>query len=236
MNESGRERLGLMPSNYAGISYSGNRDGLVMVRNTTASTVQQYGILQLDGPIVEPDDDFPETYEPVTLFNGITPITDYDDPKAGFGLFCVATHPILANSNGLAVMSGLTHVKLNCDNGLWDWADIGSSSTQLYAQPCGSAAVVWRADEAGEDGLFNAIVMLSPMGNNGTVTGVANGAVAKDAVGQCTPDKPVGTVDYPTEDVPFLNTLAAIEDGSFIVIGWERERRRLVLYDATCSA
>ncbi len=233
-----RERLGLLPSAQPGASYNGIRDGIVNVLNTTASAVSRYGILQLGTPVITPDDSSPVTYEPPNLFNGILPVTDYNSALCGFGKFAVVmATSIAANAIGPCCMAGLAHVKLSAPNGDWNWCDISDGiTTQLVTHAAGSAAIVWRGDRDADTGLYNAVINMTCMSNNAAVDGVAVGACAFGATGVCRPNVPALRADQSTgdNDISYLNMLANVDDGAFMVIHWSRHRNRFILGPATC--
>lgn len=233
-----RERQNLQAPGQFGQTTGGYHPGTIVVRNTTASEVPAYGILQLKQPAFTVSDDDDATFAVSNIWDGEATDPDASTLNCGFGRFCVTTHSIVAGGIGIAIVEGMAHVKINKDIGDWRRADIGASSACLYTHPFGSARILWIADSADGDGLYNAKVKLCPGNLDGAISGSANGASSLVAnvssrnptMSQCTANLPVGA-----DDVPYVNTMADISDGANIVIHWEYERNRAVLGPATCT-
>lgn len=207
----------------------------ILVRNDSDDDFDRFAAVQLGDPCILPADNrsaFENDWS--RALSGTVPTV----PDA-IGRFGLTVAPIPKGLIGLVVIEGVMPCKLKMfpqpDDptivGDWYWADIeDGQSKNLIVHPGGSASILWRSDEDGDDGFRDALVRLDFGSNNATISGIANGACSVDSMGKCTPNYPLNA-----PDVDFFNPLADIDDGARIEIHWERQPARFCLGPATCS-
>jgi hypothetical protein len=81
-------------------------DNRVLVRNDTQADVVRFGVLGIDGVIVESADHLAEFCRP--LFKGVSPQIETHGAQ-----FCIVQEPILVGKIGRAILSGETVAKVN---------------------------------------------------------------------------------------------------------------------------
>ena len=127
--------------------------GMVLVKNNSGAAVGRFGILGVDGVVIDPDVNLPAFKQRIVL-SGVTPADSTHDAK-----FVIVQEPLEDGVVGLARAAGTSLVQLNIDDTIdvTDQADVVAATTHLENQSGGSAAVVWRA---GGTGLQWAVVRL----------------------------------------------------------------------------
>jgi len=119
--------------------------GYVWAKNNSGADVGRFGVLGVDNPIIDPDDNEGEFLARVQL--------DCSEPDkdAHRGRFVVLQEPAADGAIARAVISGPTIVKVNCAHGYHQRADIADGEDG-YLQPStsGAARVLWLNGTSGE--------------------------------------------------------------------------------------
>ncbi len=113
------------------------QSGIIKVRNQTGGPLNQFSIVQLDVPIIQPANNLNEFKRQVT-FTGLI-------PSAGVGSrFAVLLQPLNPNKIGLAVAAGVVAARLDVSSPLYACAEptIGSTAS-LRCVPHGPATILW---------------------------------------------------------------------------------------------
>jgi len=115
------------------------QSGIVKVMNAAGFDQDRFAVLGVTEPIISPQDNEDEFKRQVT-FRGVMPLKDIHR-----GRFVILLEPIRAGAIGLAVIAGVTPVKLMVDPAnLYDYAEIEPNTTSaLRNVPAGSARVLW---------------------------------------------------------------------------------------------
>lgn len=119
-------------------------DGLVLIKNDTASAVDRFGILGIDGPIITPTDNADAFKDRVAL-SCSGPTAGTHDAK-----FVICYEPIPAGEYGLAWASGVCQVQINVTDADHAFADItGSDTAKLASGLAGGAQILWKESGTG---------------------------------------------------------------------------------------
>src|SRR5262245_58278479 len=113
--------------------------GIILVRNTTAGLVDQWGVLGLSAPIITPAENVDQFQSRVT-FDGVAPNFA--------GRFCVLQEPLAAGEIGRAVISGVTVGKVFVTTAQIAAPPSGAeitagNTTRLELTDSGTAEVLW---------------------------------------------------------------------------------------------
>jgi hypothetical protein len=114
----------------------------VLVRNDSGQNIIRFGILGIDGPLVEPAANL-ERFKNRTVLKGVIPITaDHS------GKFVITQEPIRPGKIGRALISGVSAVQvlvLDEDAEDYQYADVFEPFGEwMIASPTGSASILWR--------------------------------------------------------------------------------------------
>jgi hypothetical protein len=123
------------------------RGGVIPVKNTSGADVSRFQVLGIDDVLHSPSDDLDEFLSRPAL-TGVTPQT-----TAHQGKFVVTAEPVANNEVGLAIVSGITPVKIQVNEGQEDndFAEVDDNSkAHLLLQSTGSAMILWRESGTGE--------------------------------------------------------------------------------------
>lgn len=110
----------------------------IRVKNSSGSARGRFDVLGLSGPLMTYTTD---TFGPVVEYIAATGVT----PSASHsGRYCVLQEPLAANAIGMAIVRGLTPVKVERTTGIAnDWADIvAGDATKLKVASTGSARII----------------------------------------------------------------------------------------------
>lgn len=118
----------------------------VLFKNTTASTLPRFGVVQLDGPVFDPSTTAnEEDFVSRTVFRGVAP-----NASLGFGLFGVATSPVAAGKIGQAFIDGIVGIKIRVRDALHNSADAPRGADGLLTSCYGGAAeILWKQSGTG---------------------------------------------------------------------------------------
>lgn len=136
----------------------GRESQLVLVKNNSGADVGRFGVLGIDGPIIEPDDNTAEFKQRVAL-KGVSP-----DRDVHYGRFVITQEPIASGAIGRAVIEGVTVCRLRPDGATasQEYVDVGSSTSYLISGPNGSARVLWSGDPV--SGTYWAVIRIGQPG------------------------------------------------------------------------
>lgn len=128
--------------------------GIVLVRNNSGSDCDRFGVLGIDGPIINPADN-EQAFKNRRALKGVTPAI-----ASHFGKFVICLEPIANGKIGQAMVSGVCVVKVSVQNASDRYADVENGQLlRLKSGPIGAAVILWH--ETGT-GLKWAIVSLGP--------------------------------------------------------------------------
>ena len=147
--------------------------GSVIVKNSSGSDVDRFGVLAAGGVFIEPDDGL-EEFQSARIFDGVVPTTDY------LGRILIALEPIASGAYGRCAISGLVPVQVYIEDEDHWAADVIGSLTQLQSGATGSARIMYKGE--GTTTMWCLVLLGS------TVTAPAPLAVKIAAVGTLTGD------------------------------------------------
>lgn len=114
---------------------------IVRVKNDSGAAVGRFGVLGIDEPLIDPDDN-EEEFQSQVMFTCSTPAA------AHAGNFVITLDPIAAGEIGRAVIAGVTVARLTGED--VGFAEIDSGNRNyLEASATGSAQVLWAAAGTG---------------------------------------------------------------------------------------
>jgi hypothetical protein len=135
LNAVVENQRGFVPHPQANVKNLVRDSGIVKVRNDSGAWQPWFSVLGIDAPIITPTDNEREFKREVT-FSCSTPEAGTHDGK-----FVVLLEPIPDGAIGLAVVAGVTQVRLTgADVGR---AEIVDGETVLMASAAGGAEVLW---------------------------------------------------------------------------------------------
>lgn len=140
--------------------------GIIKVRNMSGANRGQFDILALDAPIIVPSGSDAGEWSRQVAFDGVVP-----SGLAHVGRFAVLLEPVVASGIGAAVVSGVTHVRLQVDDaglaasGITAAEILHGDATRLKHDDAGSVRVIW-AEASGTE--RKAIVRLEKGGGAGS--------------------------------------------------------------------
>lgn len=138
----------------------------ILVRNDSGSDIPRFGVLGLDSPIIEPDDNL-ASFQNQPAFSGSNPAAGTHE-----GRFAVVQQPLASGAIGTAIVDGLSVARVNVADASHAYADIADGdASQLLSSAAGSARILWPAPASGP-GTQWALVSL------GHTAGAAGGAGA----------------------------------------------------------
>lgn len=116
----------------------------IKIRNDSGSPVGRYGVLGLGDPIITPSQN-ENAFAGIPYHSGKLPA----DPDH-VGQFAIILEPLADGKTGDAAVAGVCQVKLNvaADE---NFADIEAGKTTLKVSKTGSAAILWKEADSGED-------------------------------------------------------------------------------------
>ena len=123
--------------------------GIVAVKNDSGGDLDQFSVVGIAGPVIEPADNEDEFCREV-LLSGVTPAA-----ASHTGRFLVLLEPLADGAIGIAAATGLAPVLLDVpdwENPVsWSFADVlDGDSSKLTGVAAGAARVIWQ-DTPGED-------------------------------------------------------------------------------------
>ena len=201
--------------NIEGGPLSSRSSSPIFIKNTTAATIQRFGVLGIDAPLVDPTADL-EAFKRHIAFTGSTPAD-----ATHTGKFAIALEPIAAGAIGKACVDGLciTKVKLPDPNvSKPEFADIDDGITiDLKAQHRGAAAVLWHEPTPAGGGTVWAVVRLGDSRRAGAfaITLVMDGGVAGT-------DTTPTTYTYTVTDAITTDSLGTAIDPTTAPHQWKR--------------
>jgi hypothetical protein len=132
-------------------SQTPNRDtksGVVLVRNGTDQDLAQFTVVSLGDLVIKPEDNEQEFRNNLPIFELIM-----DEISNPFGIL---QRPIKKNHCGLAMISGITPVKINVESEEHEFAELDEDG--LKSSDSGSIRILWK--ESGTDGNKWAVILL----------------------------------------------------------------------------
>jgi hypothetical protein len=136
---------------------STDRQGLILVRNSSGSDLARFAVLGVDVPAILPSVDLPG-FKNAVVFNGVTPAAGH------VGKFCVLQAPIANGSIGVAVISDVTQVSLNVISSAHAWADADAGVTAtIKTAATGTARILWKESGTGTKWGIVALGAASPL-------------------------------------------------------------------------
>jgi hypothetical protein len=123
------------------------RGGLIPVKNTSGADVGRFHVLGIDDVLYSPSDDLDEFLSRPALKGVVPALANHA------GRFAVMAEPAANNEIGLAMVSGITPVKVQVNAGDEDlqYADVhNGNKSHLLLQSSGSASIFWREPGTGE--------------------------------------------------------------------------------------
>lgn len=116
---------------------------LLKVRNDTGDDLDRCSVLALDGPIFTPTDSL-DAFLREPTFVGTAPTSTTG------GKFCVTLDPVRAGGVARAWFAGVCPVQVDVADPTHGYADLADGETgHLKSDPCGSAEILWKEDDAG---------------------------------------------------------------------------------------
>jgi len=182
------------------VSLSSRDSSTILIRQPegfSRGVIERFQAVVPEEPAIDPADNLTDFQNTVVLNGrGATPTSWRTLAGQAYGRFAIAQEPITMNGGiGRCKINGITPVKIDFSDGLFDRADIDANSLKsapprldrLYAHPAGSAMIIWREAADGSDGLRWAVVALN-FGAWWTqpLPGVTNAAIAAGAFGDVT--------------------------------------------------
>lgn len=164
---------------------------LVQVLNTTSSTIDVWGVLEVSGVVNDPTagNSSAAQWHDTPIITGTTP------SGTTAAKFVIAVEPIKAGKIGRAAIEGVVQCKLDIKAESDLFASAQASTTALKSGPAGEAAILWKESGTGSDkwGLIR-------IGNvRSLVRGTFSGAWAKGATATVT-DAVTSSVTYTTKN------------------------------------
>lgn len=169
--------------------HDGPQTGIVLVRNESGAARPRFGVLGIDGPILDPEDSLAGFQERPTV-RGVVPTAEH------VGRFVVLLEPLADGAIGRASVDGICIARVEMSSAGDRLADCAAGQTEkLVANPAGTARLLWVAEAATYPSTGWAIVQLG-CGGSGSVlwakiTAIGSGVVmAKfaDAQGNVDPE------------------------------------------------
>jgi hypothetical protein len=142
-----RERRALNVENQSDGEWKSAQPVTVLVKNTTASTIARFGVIQFSDPTFDPTGGGSQAdFVDRVVLNGIAP-----NASLGFGRFGIATQQIKAGKIGTAIVDGIVGIKIDVADALHMSAEapVGSSGL-LKTTYAGSVEIIWKASGTGE--------------------------------------------------------------------------------------
>ena len=117
---------------------STDRDGLVLVRNSSGQDVDWFGVLAIDGVVYTPEDD-ESGFLGQPVLDGKKPTEDHR------GRFVILLEPIAAGAIGRALVQGLVPVKVDVADEDHEFADVADGECgHLASGTTGAAQILWK--------------------------------------------------------------------------------------------
>lgn len=118
---------------------------IVLVQNDAGSgnDVDRFGILGIDGPLIDPGDNLNEFQNRVAL-SCVTPNIGASTEDDHEGRFVITLEPIAAGEIGRAVVAGVVQVQVNVTSTSHQWAEIADGDMdKLVSATWGSARMLY---------------------------------------------------------------------------------------------
>ena len=201
--------------NIEGGPQSSRSSSPIFIKNTTLATIQRFGVLGIDAPLVDPTTDL-EAFKRRIAFTGSTP-----SDMMHKGKFAIAIEPIAASAIGKASINGLciTKVKFPDPNVRKpEFADIDDGIViNLKAKGHGSASILWHEPTPAGGGTVWAIVRLGDSRHAGAfpIKLVMDGGVAGT-------DTTPTTYTYTVTDAITTDSLGTAVDPTATPHQWKR--------------
>lgn len=118
--------------------------GICYVQNATGDDLDRFSVVGIGDPVVDPSDD-EDIFAGSIRLTGDTPA----DPDH-VGKFAILLRPAPDGDTALALVSGITHVKLNVSDEDDEFAEIDDGETdELKTGATGSAQILWKESGTG---------------------------------------------------------------------------------------
>lgn len=124
---------------------SPSKNGIVFLKNSTGSDLNQFSVVGIDGPLFGPDDNEDEFRHNVSL-KGVTP-----DIASHYVAYAVTQEPIATGKIGKAMVAGMTVVQLEVKDDDHMYAVMVDGDTgKLQSSKTGTAQIQWKKGAKGE--------------------------------------------------------------------------------------
>jgi len=118
--------------------------GIVLIRNESSVEIPRFGILGIDGVIIEPTANLDEFQSNFALAGNAPKLPEH------LGQFAISQTPLPPGEIGRAVVDGVCPVRVAVSDPCHQFADVqDNQATVLVSQPAGSARILWREDGLG---------------------------------------------------------------------------------------
>jgi len=127
-------------------SQTGQRDtksGTVMLRNDTDAALEQFTVVSIGNLIITPADNEPEFRQSMPVFEAV-PLSDSNKDKP----FAVLQKPLAKKECGIALVAGITPVKINVSSESHEYAE--ASAAGLKSSDSGAVRILWKESGTGE--------------------------------------------------------------------------------------
>ena len=127
-------------------SQTGRRDtksGTVMLRNGTDAVLEQFAVVSIGNLIITPADNEPEFRQAMPVFEAV-PLSDSNKDKP----FAVLQKPLAKKECGIALVAGITPVKINVTSESHEYAE--ASAAGLKSSDSGAVRILWKESGTGE--------------------------------------------------------------------------------------
>jgi len=119
--------------------------GIVLVQNNTGSDLDRFAVVGIDSPIISPTDN------ELSFTNQAALACDAPSDPTHLGQFAVLQEPLSDGKIGLAMVSGITPVKVDVVDEWHQCADIADgASGNLKSCQLGAARILWAEPGTGE--------------------------------------------------------------------------------------
>ncbi len=170
------------------------KSGVVLVRNSTGEDLAQFAVVALGALIITPADNEPEFREKLPVFEAEL-VSDENLDE----VFVILQKPLKENEVGVALLSGVTPVKINIESEDHKFAEVTADGLKTSSN--GTLRVLWKEPKEGENKW--AVVHLGASGAGDTYDGYF---------------KAVNSSDENSQKVKITSGYALINDTLFSVI------------------
>lgn len=137
-----------------------NQSATVYIKNTTGDVVPRFGVLGIDGPLIDPGDNEKE-YKRRVVLKGVEPASaDHES------LFVVTAEPIRAGLVGRAYVTGVCLANVDIQTSGDTHATVTDTDNSKLTSGSGPAEIIWPLDQTGE--VVSIVRLGSPSASEGT--------------------------------------------------------------------